>query len=536
MGEVYRASDELGHGTVAVKLQRSDLVRDLEQASRLFEGAWKATRICHPHIVEVYETGLGELGPFVVMEDLQGEDLSRLLARRGRLDPAHAIALIVPLLDALDAAHMAGLIHGDIKPENAILCRLADGNASVKLLDFGGNVGWSLDRSSGVRQYYFGTADYLAPEQASGKRVDHRSDLFAICVLLFELLTNTRPFHGPSASATAYKVLNAPAPDLEACGMTNAEGLSGVLRRGLAKLPAERFQSAASLLEALKPYFAVTRPVPDVLADLLPLGLSFRRESSPADSHPRQSASTRSTYPPPHVSGERIIVTSPRRQVISKTITGTNLPAVETPKPRIEQARTSVLPARFRGKFHVRGVVWQTLDDYVRARHGDEAWNKILAEADGEPVRDLIEGTLQGIIYYDLDTITLCIDLASRRLFEGDQRWCRQAGRDASRRLLSGMLSRNFPVPAHPVVVLRRVAAVTGRLFDFSKWQAHPTASPRGALLTIEGLEPANAGLRQWILGVVTRSVSSAHARARVEVRRGENAFTPRMVIEVNVV
>ncbi len=230
-GDVYRAVDERSGRTVALKLLRD----------RLAAAPAPEAPLLHPNVVATLDAGDSEAGPFVAMELLEGADLRRVLARRGRLDATSALAVLVPVLDALAAAHARGLVHGDLKPENVFVARGAGGGATVKLLDLG--VG-AAPVGPGV---VVGTAAYLSPEQACGEPADARSDVFAAGVLLHELLEGSPPFLAPGAVATAYRVVHAPAP------VVGHPALAGVLAAALAKDPARRPPHAGALAAALAP-------------------------------------------------------------------------------------------------------------------------------------------------------------------------------------------------------------------------------------------------------------------------------------------
>ena len=268
MGDVYRAEHQLAGRVVAFKLLRSDFAEDQDLTRRFFQEAQAVNRIRHPNIVDVLDAGFSEEGPYVVMECLEGASVSAALAKHGRFDVATAMAVIVPVLDALDAAHRHGIVHRDLKPENIFVARTPSG-AQVKILDFG--IAKVLDVTEGEQRPHthtgiiFGTPDYLSPEQASGEgAVDGRSDVFAVGIVLFELLTGRRPFEAKSAVATAYKIVHEPAPRLADYGLRLDPRLQAVLDIALAKSPADRF--------------TVTSAFADMLAPLVPEGV-VRREA-----------------------------------------------------------------------------------------------------------------------------------------------------------------------------------------------------------------------------------------------------------------
>ena len=231
-GQVYRARDLRTGTTVALKILRDP--RSLAQLER-------AMAVRHPSLVRILEAGADPSGAYVVMEALEGTTLRDVLARHGRLDLDSALAVLLPVLDALHAAHGQGVTHGDLKPENVFLERLDGAAARVKLLDLGGVPGGPSHDA------VFGSAAYLSPEQAAGDALDARSDVFGAGLLLFELVTGRPPFEAPGAVATAYKIVHEPAP------WVGDARLQAVLDVALAKSPADRFASAALLAQALAP-------------------------------------------------------------------------------------------------------------------------------------------------------------------------------------------------------------------------------------------------------------------------------------------
>ncbi len=267
MGEVYRAEHVLAGRTVALKILRPEFADDANLTKRFFQEAQAANKIHHPNIVDVLDAGFSEQGPYVAMECLEGMSLSAALARLGPLPVGTSLAILLPTLDALDAAHRHGIVHRDLKPENIFLMRMPredrgvergrSGEVRVKLLDFG--IAKVLDMTGGPSPQthtgiVFGTPDYLSPEQAAGDGiVDGRSDLFAVGIVLFELVTGHRPFESPSAVATAYKIVHAAAPALESFGVHPDPRLQAALDVALAKSPADRFSSAAAFADALAP-------------------------------------------------------------------------------------------------------------------------------------------------------------------------------------------------------------------------------------------------------------------------------------------
>jgi hypothetical protein len=436
------------------------------------------------------------------------------------------MAIVEPVLLALGAAHASGLLHGDVKPENVVVCQLKDRNYTVKLLDFGG--------AGHTGRPYFATTEYLSPEQAGTGTVDHRSDLFSVCVLMYELLTNTRPFHGPTPSSTTYRILNLPCPSLEDSGLLHHDALSEVLLRGLEKDPARRYQSSRELLEALRRVVLREGAPNAVLGDLLPPSALARAESGSLSIAPGASVLPSPPAPQGPESGARLAAPRNSYRPSSGRIPVGRIDANLQPNAIERDGPSPVLPARYRGRYRVRAVIWQALDDFLRSRRPQSLRERLLSDLDSEEANDLLLGTLQGIVFCDLDTLTLYVETATERLFSGDPTWCRTAGREAVDGILAVALSRSIPPALTPVVTLRRICRIAGPLFDFGDWQASEGSDPKRAILTISGIDPVCAGLRWFCVGLVERALGVAYPNVALAILRGDGPFMPRLVVEIS--
>ena len=208
MSTVYVATDTRLGRRVAVKVMQPALAEDPEFVARFNREARAAARLSHPDVVAVYDQGADDGHVFLVMEYVPGSTLRDVIRGKGRLSPGEAVAVMDHVLAALGAAHAAGLVHRDVKPENVLVT--PDGR--VKVTDFGlarAVAGSSVTGDSGMM---FGTASYVAPEQVSGGVADVRSDVYSAGVLLFELLTGVVPFSGDSPVAVAYRHVNEDVP------------------------------------------------------------------------------------------------------------------------------------------------------------------------------------------------------------------------------------------------------------------------------------------------------------------------------------
>jgi eukaryotic-like serine/threonine-protein kinase len=207
MATVYRAIDTRLDRWVALKVMHADLARDEDFVNRFIGEAKSVARLSHPNVVSVFDQGRDGPYPYLAMEYVPGRTLRNLLAERGRFPAGEALSIMVPLLSGLAAAHTAGIVHRDVKPENVLIA--PDGH--LKVVDFG--LARALSVNSQTRTgVIIGTVAYLAPEQVTGTGADARTDIYAAGIVLYELLTGTKPHTGESPLAVAYKHVNDTVP------------------------------------------------------------------------------------------------------------------------------------------------------------------------------------------------------------------------------------------------------------------------------------------------------------------------------------
>ena len=246
MAEVYLARDELLHRSVAVKVLFPELAQDSSFVERFRREARAAAGLNHPNIVSVYDFGQDVGSYFIVMEYVDGVTLRDIIRSDGPVPAARAVEIGADIAAALEAAHRHGVIHRDVKPGNVLIAA-----GTVKVADFGiaraGDPRESLTRTGAV----MGTATYLSPEQAQGKPIDHRSDIYSLGVVLYEMLTGRPPFVAETPVAIAYQHLSeTPVPPSERAAHV-PPALDGVVLKALAKDPDARQSSAERLRSEL---------------------------------------------------------------------------------------------------------------------------------------------------------------------------------------------------------------------------------------------------------------------------------------------
>jgi serine/threonine-protein kinase len=254
MATVYLARDEKLQRLVALKLLHPELGAALGPERFLREVAL-VSRLSHPHILPLRESGEVDGRPFYVMPYVEGESLRQRLVRERQLPVEEAFAIVRAVAEALDHAHQAGVIHRDIKPENILLARDPAGGPPHPLVaDFG--IARALDVAGGERLtetgVALGTPSYLSPEQAAGGTgVDGRTDVYALGCVAYELLAGSPPFTGPTAQAIMARHAVDPVPPLRTVRPGVPEPVIAAIERALAKVPADRFATAGEFAEAL---------------------------------------------------------------------------------------------------------------------------------------------------------------------------------------------------------------------------------------------------------------------------------------------
>jgi len=289
MGVLYLALEPGLDRRVALKLIAPEAAADEVFAHRFAEESRIAASIEHPNVVPIYAAGEEGAVPFIAMRYVAGADLARRLAKVGRLDPPRAVELIAQIGGGLDAIHVAGLVHRDVKPANVLLSG-EEGGEHAYITDFG--VARNVATESGLTQTgrFVGTLDYVAPEQISGGRVDARVDVYALGCLLFKLLTGEVPFPREGEAARLYAHLNDPPPAPSLYVPEIRMALDDVVIRAMSKSPDDRYPSAGDLGRAAQA--ALRGETPAVPERTVATGAAATRTAETAGPAPEPTAPT----------------------------------------------------------------------------------------------------------------------------------------------------------------------------------------------------------------------------------------------------
>jgi serine/threonine-protein kinase len=262
MGQVYLAEHVAIQRRIALKVLRAEYAHRGEMVSRFQQEAISASRIKHPNVLDVFDFGRLENGCFfLAMEFLEGNDLAEEMSRRRVLDPMTGVRVALDVCRGLSAAHAKGVVHRDLKPENVFLQKSADSPDTVKIVDFGIAQLRTDEEAAGSQRrrltrtgMIFGTPEYMSPEQAAGKRADHRADIYALGIMMYEMFTGSVPF----ADETFLGVLQRHATEVPPAmssvlpDLAISPQLQAVVMKALAKNPDERFESMNDLAHAIQ--------------------------------------------------------------------------------------------------------------------------------------------------------------------------------------------------------------------------------------------------------------------------------------------
>jgi eukaryotic-like serine/threonine-protein kinase len=374
MGDIYRATDSALGRTVAIKILADSYAQDRSVRERFTREALSAARVSgEPNTVTIFDVGEHDGRPYIVMEHLSGGSLDDVLRSGGAQRPERAFAWLEEAARALDAAHREGIVHRDVKPANLML----DGEGHVHVGDFGIASATGMD-SLTMTGTVLGTAGYLSPEQARGESASPASDLYALAVVAWELLTGGRPFESESATAEAAAHVNAPIPAVSAVSQLPRE-LDPVFERALSKDPEQRYGTAGEFVADLRSAFSDAAGSTSEIPAVVPLTEATRPlqgvgEAAYAPYPPRASRSawpllaalllvgalggallayllTRGdarTQAPRVVTRIQRITTQGEVKTVERRVTVTSSPAPVAPTPRSSQSGESLNDAGYR--------------------------------------------------------------------------------------------------------------------------------------------------------------------------------------------
>jgi len=270
MGIVYKAKDPMLERVVAIKTINMGLDRDGAEMyeKRFYQEARAAGGLNHPNIVTVYDIGKTDTECYMAMEYIEGAELRTLLLPGKPLPVPRALSIAAQVAEGLAYAHERGVVHRDIKPANIMV----PDNGAVKITDFG----IARMRSSSVQTQtgmMMGSPKYMSPEQVIGKRADHRTDIFSLGVILYEMLTGATPFTGESVNAVMYQIVNFVPPAPSAINPVSPAALDAIVAAMLAKSLEERYQSAAEVARGLRECELQAHGAATGATSTLPLGV-----------------------------------------------------------------------------------------------------------------------------------------------------------------------------------------------------------------------------------------------------------------------
>ena len=253
MGVVLSGEHELTGRKIAIKLLLPEFAEEAEVLARFFQEAKTAASLNHPNVVDVLDMGMEGNEPYLVLEKLEGKSLGQLVEEKGAIEPEELLSIVLPVIDALAAAHEHGIVHRDLKPENIFVGHDARGRALPKVLDFGiaklveGEVK-ALTRTGGV----LGTPGYMSPEQAMGeKTVGPESDVWSMGAVLYECLSGRQPFEAPSVPALLMQICSVDPVPLTHRATNLDPRIAAVVHKALTRDLADRFSSMEQLGAAL---------------------------------------------------------------------------------------------------------------------------------------------------------------------------------------------------------------------------------------------------------------------------------------------
>jgi len=254
MANVYLATDTILDRKVAVKVLRGDLATDEKFVRRFQREALSASSLNHPNIVEMYDVGEDDGNFYIVMEYVEGKNLKQLVKRRTKLSIPEVVDIMKQLTDGIAHAHDSFIIHRDIKPQNMLILD----NGLVKITDFGIAVALNSTQLTQTNSV-MGSVHYLPPEQAAGKGATFKSDIYALGIMMYELVTGRLPFKGENAVEIALKQLKEPIPSVREEDKTIPQSVENIILKACAKNPKNRYENVREMYNDLCKCFSILR-------------------------------------------------------------------------------------------------------------------------------------------------------------------------------------------------------------------------------------------------------------------------------------
>ncbi len=269
MAVVYKARCHRLNRLVAVKILKDDFTGDEEFRRRFHAESQAVAMLSHPNIVSVYDVSTSGDADYIVMELIDGISLKQYMEKKGVLNWKETLHFAMQICKAMEHAHSRGIVHRDIKPHNVMVLK----NGSVKVADFG--IARVMSKSNTLTKEALGSVHYISPEQAKGGRVDNRSDIYSLGVVMYEMMTGRPPYDGESPVAVAIQHINGNPPLPSTLNPNIPEGLEQIIMRAMARNPEERYPTAAALLEDMDEFrknpsmlFDYQNPAPEIDAAL----------------------------------------------------------------------------------------------------------------------------------------------------------------------------------------------------------------------------------------------------------------------------
>ena len=332
VGIVYKAQDLELDEVVAIKVLSPDLAKDDEAVLARFKREINLNRkIKHPNVARMYDFGISGSYPYITMEFVPGKDLWTLIRDERRIEPARALPILRQIARGCSAIHELGIVHRDLKSQNVIV----DENGAVAIVDFG-LARWNLGAGFTLDSIILGTPQYMSPEQASGRPVDARTDIYSIGIIAFEALTGQLPFTGDSPIAVAMKQINDPVPDLLSKFADISAGLRAVVMKALRKDPAKRYATAADLEAELAGVEPLTTPRE---------GAVRRSPSEDGLMAQLESALGAVILPPPPAPARPAAPSDVAPRPVQPAVTARAMPAPATPAAQRAPVASSAQPA-----------------------------------------------------------------------------------------------------------------------------------------------------------------------------------------------